>query len=104
MTQHTQGPWECRLTAAPYQQHAVWDALGRLIATTSGCSDADTRLGAPTNSDTELANARLIAAAPELLELLDEAYGELCAIECNGPLALLKTRIEAVLEKAKGEK
>jgi len=46
-------------------------------------------------------------AAKGLVDLLDEAYGELCGLECDGPIALLKTRIEAALatyRKKSGEK
>lgn len=50
------------------------------------------------------ANARLIAAAPDLLEALEEAYAELSADSLrDGPRCLLLTTIEAAISKAKGE-
>ena len=49
------------------------------------------------------ANARLIAAAPDLLAALDEAYGELLAdSHRDGPRCLLLTTIEEALAKTRG--
>lgn len=49
------------------------------------------------------AAARLIAAAPDLLAALDEAYGELLAdSHRDGPRCLLLTTIEEALAKARG--
>lgn len=51
-----------------------------------------------------VANAHLIAAAPELLEALDEAYAELSADSTrDGPRCLLLTKIEAAIAKARGQ-
>ena len=50
------------------------------------------------------AAARLIAAAPDLLAALDEAYGELLAdSHRDGPRCLLLTTIEEALAKARGQ-
>ncbi len=49
-----------------------------------------------------VANARLIAAAPDLLAALEEAYSELLAdSHRDGPRCLLLTTIEEALAKAR---
>jgi hypothetical protein len=47
-----------------------------------------------------IANARLIAAAPEMLSLLEDAQEVLC--EYGGPAVELLERIDALIAKAKG--
>ena len=67
-TQHTPGPWRVRK-----------DGAGRL----AGVSDETRKFdcfvwgGVAVDADLMEANARLIAAAPELLEALKEAHAEL---------------------------
>jgi hypothetical protein len=46
------------------------------------------------------ANARLIAAAPEILEALEAVYGEMVR---RGFVGLLMENIKAAIQKAKGE-
>ena len=46
------------------------------------------------------ANASLIAAAPELLEALQDA---LCALECCGKVSPVATKASAAIAKATGE-
>lgn len=82
MSAHTPGPWVTHSNAASVQgpQERVakyWQAPGtyQIIA---DCSHAATG-----GTDRE-ANARLIAAAPDLLACLKEALGE---IECEGFIA-----------------
>ena len=48
----------------------------------------------------QAANARLIAAAPELLEALQDA---LCALECCGKVSPVATKAIAAIAKATGE-
>lgn len=65
MSSHTPGPWKLKRSGA------ISDADGELVATTG----YRVRVG----SDEDDANARLIAAAPELLALLTEL------IDIEGP-------------------
>jgi len=98
-TKHTPGPWEVR------QKDMVWSAsTGRLIA---DCEKTPyLKRPAPPDSE-DASNARLIAAAPELLEALENARnvlaglatGQLAGIEKDSP-ALEKAR--AAITKAKG--
>lgn len=95
MSKHTQGPWkaEVAVTLAGYPTGEWWISSQRGsidIATTS--SDY-----AP---DVEEANARLIAAAPELLAALKHAVDLIETVEprCRGVIALCK----GVIAKAEG--
>ena len=63
-TQHTPGPWTHKATASLGPQYAVYgesDRTGRDVAVVYN------------NGNEAEANARLIAAAPELLEALEKA-------------------------------
>lgn len=97
--QHTPGPWEflpdSRIVAAP----SIWrDDEGQ------HCDMRYPRIIAELPDDWDQAeHGRLLAAAPELLEALDEAYAELAADSTrDGPRCLLLTKIEAAIAKAKG--
>ena len=70
MTQHTPGPW----VTCGYENLIVNDNEGNTIVITPGGSTG-TRLEMK-------ANARLIAAAPELLEALETC---LAFIDCDSP-------------------
>ena len=84
--QHTPGPWTLS------ERMTIWSESDRLIA----CCCADS-LNAPTASET--ANARLIAAAPDLLAALHEA------IQFIDPIASFTAygRCAAALAKAEGK-
>lgn len=84
MSAHTPGPWE-------------------------HCDDVCVRAGRdlvalcysnPSHADNLHDNARLIAAAPELLDALQDA---LCALECCGKDYPAATKARAVIAKAIGE-
>ena len=84
MTQYTPGPWT-------YEAEETGFA-GAIVATTGWICDFDT--------DPSLANARLIAAAPDLLEALqaviaehEDGYGLKCV-----------EQVKAAIAKATGEK
>jgi len=77
MSKHTPGPWSL-WTGRPYGEHGTItdDRLGRHLAVMSG--------GAPETA----ANARLIAAAPELLEALKQIAYRTGAISLPESVAL----------------
>ena len=87
MIQHTPGPWTCTQTS----NHAH-----------------DYRLGIPgaqmpfEGNDVARANARLIAAAPDLLEVLGEAAAYLYAHEHTLGAYTLCEKVSAALAKATG--
>lgn len=93
MAKHTPGPWTRKFGQDVYQGSGPFDAL-RLIAT-----------GTPTNGSPDelaeaFANARLIAAAPELLEALDELLAAAENFERPSDKAIASAR--AAIAKAEG--
>ena len=99
---HTPGPWTAagpgiRETAGKDPRIMVLHPDGvRLIATThEGCTRPD---GATICKDEQRANARLIAAAPELLAALKHARDYLLGDNC-GPLT---KAMESAIAKAEG--
>lgn len=84
--QHTPGPWQVQKEALP-NRVGITATNGRFITWTMG--------GAP-NSESE-ANARLIAAAPDLLEALEV----ICREFANGHPLIQQGR--AAIAKARGE-
>lgn len=91
---YTPGPWE-------YRQFYENGELSGF--TVSGIADI------PEISDTAEANARLVAAAPELLEALEHFFEwhadnfETFADETNMQLLCLANEAEVAIRKAKGE-
>lgn len=95
---HTPGPWE----ASQWRVcHSVGGDIGVIC---------DTANNAKTRTEENMANAKLIAAAPELLEALEELYavvrGESNWLlnEDSGGDAALDEKIRNAIEKATGEK
>ena len=68
MTEHTPGPWECGQNHVGTGTVAIRHHTGDTIAYTT-CKRQE--YGDPFNDAEALANARLIASAPELLEALE---------------------------------
>lgn len=95
MSKHTPGPWVRDFK--PGYQCDVRAASGRKVAVTGGLQDPKTREAYIVNSAENDANAHLIAAAPEMYDLLMEAL-----ISCSGPKTLMED-IEKVIKKARGE-
>lgn len=92
---HSPGPWRLSgyLVKGPrLNRHGEWPTKTVAVA-----------IQAPgTYSDESLANGRLIAAAPELVEALELARSRLWT--CNPPVEdHVEERINAVLAKVKGE-
>ena len=92
-TAHTPGPW--------HVEHHIGDWFlitprNHIIAETASTSVA------PTYSQ-QSANARLIAAAPELLEALEDALNTIKALDEDYDERGSYRRGEAAIAKAKGE-
>lgn len=79
MTQHTPGPWEA---VKSNRNQFAWDVIGAL-----GMVPTIARLGlVDPHEEAVKANARLIAAAPELLEALKLAADQLDeVVDMNNP-------------------
>ena len=77
-TKHTPGPWR-QSTANPNAVNKDGEKLAIGIATTHGTDDSNYAAFFP-STDEAKANARLIAAAPELLEALIRAEQALADI------------------------
>lgn len=72
---HTAGPWEAQPLAMG--AFGIWDGINRLVAETRGtASTVDQRAGSPSTAEAIAANARLIAAAPAMLEALRRVLAE----------------------------
>lgn len=117
-SQHTPGPW----VAEDHMKNGMWAVLGQEYTVENEFGDyirpvVVSVMGGgkrPFNTQTE-ANARLIAAAPELLEVAKiAAYiatnpseaNELCDWEkggYDGPLQLLEEKARAAIAKAEGK-
>jgi len=95
-TQHTPGPWQTDRNNV----HAAQ------IATIHGCTNSDwVEIWSPAafaaSEETQEANARLIAAAPELLEALDR-IADMCAAPPNFSDKTIQDIACAAIAKATG--
>lgn len=99
---HTQGPWTCD------KYRYVYVEGGRIIATANQITAKNLQAQEIENA-IAAANARLIAAAPELLDALENLFalvkGECPSLlnEDSGGDAELCLKIEKAISKAKGE-
>jgi len=71
-TKHTPGKWELHLPAKDAVDDSWWEVEGK-----GGEHIAQNNFGG-NERETELANARLIAKAPELLKALEQALKDIC--------------------------
>ena len=101
---HTPGPWKwVQLDFSGYY-HELHDKSGTVI-----CDDGSAQGEYSAQIDVKGANARLIAAAPELLEALEDAlidFDNWAAHEDNHPhehLVVWAEKARAAIAKAKGE-
>jgi urocanate hydratase len=107
MSKYTPGPWEA-LTRDEYNDLFQTDEESELLATYAIVSDMNDMYGPWTIAEIigglgEVqvnANARLIAAAPDLLEACEEASLDLRLLEGYVPSMDM---IDAAIRKAKGE-
>jgi hypothetical protein len=87
IAQHTPGPWHINASGYCQGSPCRWE----IVAKSGG-------IVAETNDGTDMANARLLASAPEMFDALQaivDAYGERDT--------LLMAQVKAALAKAKGE-
>jgi len=111
--QHTPGPWTIEISMSQYGNYSILEAM-----------DEDFFKEDEVNDKTDKANARLIAAAPDMLEALelakamgfggehpDECYEPVNIVPAgyakfSGPLACQcgLAIVEAAIDKAKGAK
>ena len=102
-TQHTPGPWTIKFFRSIEPNHALicaedWHDFASVVV--RFCGD-------DTDDATGLANARLIAAAPEMLEALKEAknglrYWEPQTAHGASEMARICALVDAAIAKAKG--
>lgn len=96
---HTKGPWEVHKNAP----NEIWAGLGPVAMTTPRISE---------DIDEEQANARLIAAAPELLatlELIEDQAGRAALVQdrsvgiIKATCAIMAKDAKTAIRKARGE-
>lgn len=95
---HTPGPWEVAIPGEVDEHYAVLDGFGHTASV----------YGHPEQTSTALANAHLIAAAPDLLAALRDCRDWLVAIcDSNNLEATERGYLEAAtaaIEKAEGRR
>jgi len=96
-TQHTPGPWTVVGPCGPIKDQGDIEILGP-----SGITVAYTPRGHPTRSLERIANARLIAAAPEMLRILHVLLGFVEEGDGRSPLAQIMAEARALLAKIEG--
>ena len=89
MSKHTPGPWHVFKDSSIYSKHADY-TLAEIVA---GMTDEECD-----------ANARLIAAAPELLKALQAALDALRGSAGFDEINNAKKQVKAAIAKATGEK
>lgn len=112
MSKHTPGPWEVRNRVEVFSKLGADSGDGCPAHATDGWMIADCEPGVHTLTEggysTELglelkeANARLIAAAPEMFEALDNISGLSRALRVGGPDPMDLQGLSDALEEAIG--
>jgi hypothetical protein len=100
-TKYTPGPWK---HSTHLHRHWVSAGKGKKAVTIADVSDIDTPDGEDTDEAATIANAKLIAAAPELLEALSLLLG--CAEPTDDRLSRTNVAIyagQSAIAKALGE-
>ena len=95
MSGHTPGPWKLKLGKGIQYTYLVADKKGQDIANWAHYPNA-------TKAQTK-ANARLIAAAPELLDALREAYAAMEPMHHEPVVSEALDAARAAIAKATGE-
>jgi hypothetical protein len=102
MTEHSKGPWQAEVDFKAHSSIVIFDANGDCVAYTP------IWMGLPNSEAKELAkaNARLVAAAPELLAALDAflSITSYCGKEhCTAEQCVAALNAIKALSKARGE-
>lgn len=87
---HTKGPWKLHDS----KQVIAWDSLAQESSTICFIGSCDT------SEEEDLANAALISAAPDMLDVIFDAYD---LIKNELGYGEVTDKLEAVIKKAKGE-
>lgn len=88
---HTTGPWHVADKSARGLQLGIYDAKGDLVATGAICG--------PITLERRVADGRLIASAPELLEALKDAKRQIVGLCTEGDVP---DSVNAAIAKATG--
>ena len=98
MTQPTPGPW--MINQETQEVYAEPDPKGPSIVVADCCN-----ANAPDSDKEQEANARLIAAAPELLEALANALENIegCLVGQDLPSMIIRDKARAAIRKARGD-
>ena len=97
MNKHTKGPWEVNVLGQVIKRYE--DKTNSYSMDIATIADTPESLGKP-----NLANARLIAAAPDLLELAELALSELnYDTSMDTTRISIRNRLRATIAKAKWE-
>jgi hypothetical protein len=94
---HTPGPWKVDGAMSPQGSLAVGHKDGWHIATAINMGDGG-------GKDATIANARLIAASPDMLGTLQYVKRELLAVKRDALDSILVSAIEAAILRATGGK
>ena len=102
-TRHTSGPWQV-VTGEDWDGATVQTQGGRIVACCDGC-DIPGATKEPTTEEAK-ANARLIAAAPEMLDALKTLHACHRAFSGSDDWTTLddeaRAEVEAIIAKAEG--
>lgn len=90
-TKHTPGPWHLSAYRGKPDYDLIWDKSDRVV-----CQMFDKYEDNFTNYE---ANAKLIAAAPELLDACINSFKTLIAIGCTMEAEIMQ-QLESVIKKA----
>ena len=100
--QHTKGPWEVVYNDAYVITHPTGDRTYRYVATTDSQADSSKPIQLEDKQEDE-SNARLIAAAPDLLSACREALDYLGRIDEGSEGCELRDSLRAAIAKAEAQ-
>lgn len=96
---HTPGPWKVISRGYPFPGLRVWTAAENLVADLEICMINNLE----EYEGQRLADARLIAAAPDLLKAAEEAVAALEPLPLTWELSAVFETLRRAIAKAKGE-
>ena len=100
-TKHTPSPWHFE-TAEDWDGATVYDSTSRIVAACDGCDIPGT--GGEVSTNEAKANARLIAASPDLLTACESAFALLTDPTAEpGDADAVTAMLLTAIAKARGE-